>query len=64
MAKDKNILEPSEFLSTETAFYQSNGDALPKNISRKLLQTADGIMGKSEAMKAYKGSLGNFFMEK
>lgn len=44
-------------------FFETNGTMIPMEKSKKLFQLGNQISGNKE-MSSYKGSLGNFFMEK
>lgn len=63
MAKDKNILSSCLLKSYDYQFVHSNGEAIPAEISEKLskLKSCMRIEEKTGEMRAYNGSLGNFY---
>lgn len=64
MAKDKNVLSSCQLKWDNFHFVRSNGEALPVQMSEKLSKLCMEICeadDKTEEMRAYNGSLGNFY---
>lgn len=67
MAKEHNLLFPSKLNADNyhLTLRQSDGTKIPVEVGEKWLTLAGAILEtNTEEMDSYKGSLGNFFMEK
>lgn len=63
LASKYNYLSEMTLRNPPSQLYDSNGVSIPTEKAQKLFELADQILA-SEDMNSYKGSLGNFFMEK
>lgn len=67
LAKDKNLLERSIDVLGYYTFIQSDGQVIPSDLSKKLVDLAMEIYDDdkyAQEKRAYNGSFGNFFAEK
>lgn len=67
MAKDKNVLAHSHEEDFSTTFIRSNGQRIPTEVSKKLLDLMASIHESSvdkDKNATYHGSYGNYFAKK